>query len=173
MNQEFFDHVVCRSNGRFSRGLMLFFTVLLWIIPTVAAQPAAPNTRDAYLRAIRPGSSRDDVDRWMATLPKVDDLYVVEGDLLYTEQQVRGFISAQKSLDDPSSKFSTRELLLNQRPDGLPDYYKDLTDRVLTYAIDRGSFGSHYEAIVNGLAQSGSQWMALCPSCGIQFHRRH
>jgi hypothetical protein len=129
-----------------------------------------PDNRSAYVRAIAPGSTRTDVDAWLATLPIVDALYVVEGDLLYTEQQARGYISAQKSLNDPSAKLSTQELILNQRPDGLPDYYKNPQDRVLTYAIDRSSFGEErYQTVVNNFQQGASEWMALCDKCGIQF----
>ena len=166
----------CFGNPRLAhlaRVSTVSLTALIFLLSPVTASgetSSPPDSSAAYVRAIAPGSTRADVDAWLATLPTVDSLYVIEGDLLYTEQQARGYISAQKSLNDPSVKLSTQELILNQRPDGLPDYYKDPKDRVLTYAIDRSSFGDQrYQIVLNNFEQGASQWMALCDKCGIQF----
>lgn len=130
------------------------------------------DNRAAYLLAIAPGSTPADVDNWLASLPTFEGFYLVEGDLLYTEQQARMYISVEKYLkNDPSAQnLPTRELIMNKRPDGLPDYYKDRKDRVLTYAIERSSFSSdQYKLVVDRLLESSKQWTALCPECGIQF----
>ena len=145
-------------------------TFLLAISAVDGQTSRPPDGSSAYLRAIAPGSTRADINAWLTSLPTIDGLFVIEGDLLYTEQQARGYISAQKSLNDPSARHSPQELILNQRPDGLPDYYRDPKDRVLTYAIDRSSFGDQrYQTVVNNFQQGASQWMALCDKCGIQF----
>ena len=182
MNQERFRrNPGWASTGRLTLVSAVGFTTLIFFTAAIIASaqaPGPPDGRVAYLRAVAPGSTRADVDVWLATLPTIDGLYLIEGDLLYTEQQARGYISGEKALNDPSSRptgpspnrLSTRELILNQRPDGLPDYYKDLKDRVLTYAIDRQSFGEQrYQTIVDHFLQGSNQWMALCKECGIQF----
>ena len=70
--------------------------------------------------------SDDKLKALMAALPKDQDLYVVEGDLLLTEQELRAYVVVQSQLEKPVDP--TAELIVNVH-NGQRDYYKDRSDR--------------------------------------------
>ena len=105
---------------------------------------------------------------YLEALPRDGDLYVLEGDLLMTEQQVRAYVVGKSQAQAPA--FSSGELLVNIH-NGSQDFYRDLSQRNLTYAVDRNSFSNHteYTTTVNNMRLAGKGWQNLCVNCGVRF----
>ena len=105
---------------------------------------------------------------YLAVLPKDDELYVVEGDLLLTEQEIRAYVVAKSQTQSPT--FQSGELLVNIH-NGNRDYYQDPSQRNLTYAVDKNSFSneSEYRRAVTNMREAGKSWQNICPTCRVRF----
>ncbi len=112
--------------------------------------------------------NEDKVKAYMESLPKADDLYVVEGDLLLTEQELRAYVVGKSQAQVPT--IESGELLVNIH-NGSRDYYPNVAQRNLTYAVDRNSFSSQaqYQTVVNNVRLAGQKWQGVCPTCRVRF----
>jgi hypothetical protein len=117
--------------------------------------------------------NEDRLKAYKATLPKDGDYYVVEGDLLLTEEELKVYALTKSQASEPVQ--TGGELLVNVHR-GRLDYYQSVNDRDLTYAVDRQSFPreEQYQAVVSNMALAGSQWQSLCieggkDDCRVQF----
>lgn len=110
----------------------------------------------------------DKVKAYMALLPKDDNLYVVEGDLLLTEQELHAYLVIKSQSEKPVD--SSAELIVNVH-NGQRDYYLDAARRTLSYAVDRQSFPNEerYNEAVENMRIATSDWEAVCPECKIKF----
>lgn len=110
----------------------------------------------------------DKVHAYMASLPKDGDLYVVEGDLLLTAQELRAYVVTKSQAARPVDR--NPELIVNVHA-GERDFYKDVAQRNLTYAVDRQSFptSEQYQEVVKNMGLSGKDWQDACPDCKVQF----
>jgi hypothetical protein len=119
-----------------------------------------------YRSALEAPDSAERVEAWLATLPRVDGYFVIEGDIKVTEEQLRASLRQEhREPREPSLELSVN------LADGVPTYWKDPESRRLTYAVDRRSFpdaASHTE-IVTALAKAAGEWEEVCPACGISF----
>ena len=107
-------------------------------------------------------------------LPNGSSVYVLEGDLLYSEEQLRDYLrKLRQEGADSRARGRNPELKINIRSDGNRDYYESQTSRRLTYSIARKSFTSaEYARIQDDMRQATRQWMAVCPTCNISFEYR-
>jgi len=97
-------------------------------------------TLQVYQTVFEKPLDQDAVRAYLNILPRDGDYYVVEGDMLLTEQEVRSYVVARSFASRPADPDSA-ELLVNVN-NGALDYYKDPARRSLTYAVDRKSFAS-------------------------------
>jgi hypothetical protein len=104
-------------------------------------------------------------------LPSDSEVYVLEGDLLFSKEQLRDHLRKLRQEREPSRDGgSNPELKVNVKSDGNRDYYDSQSSRRLTYAIDRKSFSAtEYVRVQDGMRQATRQWMAICPTCNITF----
>ena len=131
------------------------------------------NPEKARLEGLRKSAfaepfNEEKVQAYLAALPKDDDLFVLEGDLLLTEQEVRAYVVSKSQSQAPAVQ--SGELLVNVN-NGEQDFYRELNKRNLTYAIDRNSFGNqaNYQLVVNNMRAAGKRWQDVCPTCGVRF----
>jgi hypothetical protein len=108
------------------------------------------------------------LNAYMQLLPKDEDLFVVEGDVLLTEQELRAYVVGKSQAQSLVS--DSPELLVNLF-NGDRDYYKDVDQRNLTYAVDRNSFPNQaqYQKVVNNMRTAGTAWQNVCPTCRLKF----
>lgn len=114
-------------------------------------------------------------DRYLARLPTHDmpngvRLYVVEGDLLLTRDEVRTHLVRRKELGTETTR-AKGELVINI-VGGKPDFWpKD--KRRLDYSVARGTFGSdkEYQIVVDNMKAAARAWEHACPGCGIAFRQ--
>lgn len=111
---------------------------------------------------------------FLASLPKVTlpgglKRYVVEGDLLLTEDQVRSLIARNIARTRLLKSDERPELIVNE-VGGKPDFWVTSEQRKLTYAIDRASFSANeYEQIRKQMMAASGDWVKACTECGISF----
>jgi hypothetical protein len=160
-----------------------------WSAPAFADKEAA---EAAYLSALKNPDDDTILDAYLATLPKVkaplpggDPLYVLEGDMLQTRNEVRALLR-WKTSKDRAQKDSTQlkdkvraatdptELIVNLDVNGDPTFWKASTGpegRVLRYAVVRSTFPSQetYDKVVADIKSATGDWVAACPECGLAF----
>ena len=138
--------------------------------PTRTATASAAEQRyGAALDEFRStGSAGPAVKAFLGGLPRVDGMYVIEGDMLMTEDEI-----AQRYLAPQVAAAALPqgpELKINVLPNGSIDRY-DPTERTLTYAVARGSFAdpSRYQEVVANLGLATRRWERACPKCKVKF----
>ncbi len=109
------------------------------------------------------------VGKLMKTLRKDGDYYIVEGDLLLNEQELRAYLVEKSQGTQPANPGSP-ELIVNVH-EGERDYYKDPNKRELTYTVDRASFPNpdYYQQIVDNMQRAGKAWQDACSECRVRF----
>jgi len=110
---------------------------------------------------------RDKISLYMNSLPRDGEYFVVEGDLLLTEQELRSYLVASAQTEKPA--VVSPELLVSIH-NGEPDFYRDPSKRNLTYAVERKTFSSQeYKSVVQNMDQAGKAWESACSDCQIRF----
>ena len=154
-------------------GTLVLFVVAL----CAAAQPATSEralTKADYQKVVESPETDALFKEFLAKLPTVTlgtqnrrTYYVLEGDLLLTEEQVRAAIRNYSTAPRPA--LSTGELKI-MMAGGKPVYWPT-GQRRLTYAIDRTTFRtqSEYDAVVRNMKNAGQAWSDVCPKCGLKF----
>ncbi|MEK6320118.1 MAG: hypothetical protein AABN33_00400 [Acidobacteriota bacterium] len=130
-----------------------------------------PATQKAHEEALR-GFDRAKFDAYKATLPKDGSYYVVEGDLLLTEAELQDYAVGKANPDTQEKRVvPNSELLVNLLQDGKKDYYEDVSQRTLTYAVDRQSFPnkSRYDQLVKNVRRAAGEWQSACQTCQIKM----
>ncbi len=143
----------------------------LYELPTenAAAAFTAPNpTLEIHRRAYQNPFNEEAVTAYMKTLPMHRGYFVVEGDIRMTEQELRAYLVSKSLSSRPASH--GRELLVNVI-DGEMDFYRNLSERRLTYAVDRSSFKTldQYNAVVKEMQLAAQPWQEACNGCGLNF----
>lgn len=118
----------------------------------------------------RTGTQGPAVRAFLEGLPKAEGLYVIEGDILMTEQEVvQRYLTARVA--DGKLKPGP-ELKINMLPSGAVDRY-DGTHRTLTYALDRRTFAddASFRAVGRNVALATIAWEKACPACRVSFRR--
>ena len=135
---------------------------------TAPDSPAKDKLEGIRLEALADPFNEDKLKSYMAVLPRDEDLYVLEGDILLTEQELRAYVVGKSQAQALAS--DSAELLVNVH-NGARDYYRDVNQRKLTYAIDRSSFPtqSQYQTAANNMKAAGLAWQNSCSTCRLKF----
>ena len=98
-------------------------------------------------------------------------MFVVEGDLLMTRDEVQAHL-AQIGARQSRGGYSP-ELIVNLR-NNEPDFWRDPAARTLSYAVQRDSFSSEdqYRLVIEAMRRATQDWEAACPNCDISFKHR-
>jgi hypothetical protein len=101
-------------------------------------------------------------------LGRFGDEYVVEGDILMSEEEVQLYL--EKKRQAPTLADTAGELIVEKDEQGNRIFWKRPEDRILTYAIRRDGFpnGLH-EKVAALMEQATTAWEEACPTCGIDF----
>lgn len=132
---------------------------------------AAEQRQQAAVDEIRQtGTPGPAVRAFLENLPKADGLYVIEGDILMTEQEVVQQYLTTRVADGKLKPGP--ELKINVLPSGALDRY-DRTHRTLTYALDRRTFAddASFQAVGRNVALATIAWENACTSCAVSFRR--
>jgi hypothetical protein len=138
--------------------------------PSERATAAQQRQQAAVDEIRRTGTQGPAVRAFIEGLPKADGLYVIEGDILMTEQEVvQRYLTARVA--DGKLKPGP-ELKINLLPSGALDRY-DAAHRTLTYAVDRRTFAddASFQAVGRNVAIATTAWEKACPTCGVKFRR--
>jgi hypothetical protein len=135
---------------------------------TLPSSGVSESTLKIHQAAYASPFNEDTVKAYIQTLPKDGDYFVVEGDLRMTEQELRAYLAGQRVAPKPAANGG--ELLVNVIG-GEVDFYRNLSERTLTYAVDRKSFQSldRYKTIVKKMELATKSWEAACNGCGLKF----
>jgi subtilase family protein len=141
----------------------------------LSGQPATPNpARDETLRRYEAAranpTDKAAFDAFLATLPKVDEYYLLEGDLRMTEEEILEYLIAIGSIKARDAIVSP-ELVVNLYR-GQADFYPP-ERRTLTYFIDRATFrnDAEFTRVAQDMAAAIADWEHACPPCGVRFVR--
>ena len=97
------------------------------------------------------------LNSYLEMLPRADEGYVVDGDMVLTWREVQQHLSAVSAELQNRESFTLEgsELIVNLDA-GQRDYWRDRSTRTLAYAVDRGSFPSatHYETALEIMRQA-------------------
>lgn len=120
--------------------------------------------------ALKKTATEAEIKAYMETLPRDGSRYVVEGDLLMTEEDLRVYLEGKSQ--EPRPVIPGPELVINLY-DGQDDFYKNPAKRTLAYAVERRSFptgaDAWYRAVVRNVQAAAREWESVCSSCGIRF----
>ncbi|HET9211354.1 MAG TPA: S8 family serine peptidase [Thermoanaerobaculia bacterium] len=147
---------------------MLFFILSSLGAVTNAQESTRHHVLHIYQEALEQPFAESRFKDFLATLPRVDDYYIVEGDIALSEEEVRAYLVGKS--EAAGRVTATAELLVNQY-NGRRDFYQSPEARNLTYAVDRGSFPNEtaYQTILTSLRKAAADWEAACPECRIRF----
>lgn len=136
--------------------------------PALAWEPAGKTEVEALYKAAleRPGDA-EAFRKYVESLPRYKGRFVVEGDVLRTEQQLREDLAARAAVTAP---LKGGELIVNTE-NGVETYWKERSTRTLAYALDRGSFtdAAKYARVAANMDRATQQWEQACSGCGIDF----
>ena len=108
---------------------------------------------------------------FLGTLPKLGGYYIYQGDMLRTDEEIAHDLALQNETNEQS--VAPNSELKIHTVGGVPQFYRDLSARILTYAIDKASFDAApdgaYEKIRSEIATAFAHWEGVCPQCQIHF----
>lgn len=138
--------------------------------PNLLSCTACNVARKAQQAVIENPNNNAALDAYIATLmetPEGSGFYALEGDLRMSREQIRAELA--KSPDTPKST-SPGELIINL-VGGMFDYWKNPSERHITYVFDASTFPGKTEILFTRthLAAAAKDWMDACPKCGITF----
>jgi hypothetical protein len=148
------------------------------VVAALCASPVLgqdrPGVERAYQDVIGAGTNEEmkvALDRYKALLPRVDGYYLVEGDLLRTDREIETDFVFARARQGVLRHLIGPELLVALKPNGARDFWRDTTDRTITYSVKRSSFPSSGQAdeVVTRLRAAADDWERLCPECGVSF----
>ena len=129
----------------------------LWLLIAGALTTLAPGCTSS--------TSGPSFEDFRASLPRLDQAYIVEGDLLiHSEQELRDYYETTFARDDGDGLGSTASPLSINQFDGRDDIYTHGTQLNLTYCVSTAfnsiSSTKHAE-IVSALATAAARWEAV------------
>lgn len=152
-------------------GSSLVALVLACALQVVGATDTKEATQKAH-EAVMAESTPETVKAFLATLPRYGQFYVLEGDLLRTEAEIKRDLLLMQGRSASLAQ-QNPELIVNLTAAGARDYWKDPSARKLTYAVDRASFKSEARAnqITTQMEAAAQDWVQRCEECGISITR--
>jgi hypothetical protein len=135
--------------------------------PALAWEPASKTEVEALYKAAleRPGDDQA-FRAYLGSLPSYRGRFVMEGDLLRNEQQVREELAERAA----RPAVPGAELIVNTE-NGVETYWKQRSTRTLAYAVDRSSFpdAANYARVVTNVDKATREWEKACSACGVDF----
>lgn len=140
---------------------------------TSAARDAA---RAAYVAALKNPFDDAAFKAYLATLrkarhPLLKDrvLYLVEGDMLSSEDEVRAALVSRAAV--PEAKAQQKPELIVAADANGPAYWAAPAARALKYAVARTTFPDQgkYDQVVTDMRLGAGDWVSLCEDCGLTF----
>ncbi len=153
---------------------LILITVACTAYAAAPSKPPQSASRAALEDVLKRPQDERTFRRYLKSLPKValpggTNRYVVEGDLLLTEQQVREHLGVITSRAKALQGGLRPELIVNEVA-GKPDYWDTVASRQLTYAIDRRTFSpDEYALVQESFAKAGKEWIDACPDCRVSL----
>jgi hypothetical protein len=157
---------------------MVFFRVCFAALLIVSHVGPASADRAQVLATVRAAIADPFNDgafkKYLALLPKVQNplekgttLYLVEGDLPMTENQVRTYLIEYRT---SRAQQDEKELKLAVVGAGEKNKWAP-TERTLKYAVMRASFKDQakYDLVVSDMAAASGDWVNACDDCGLKF----
>lgn len=153
---------------------------LLFSVTTSCAFAEPSPARQAYLAALKNPDDKETFDKYLTTLPKTsrpsdpgEPFYIVDGDSAKSAKDVYRYLIARAeepvAPDKPEIELKVHTVL------GIPVFWREPKHRTFRYAVWRESFdqlndnGATYAAVVKGMQEATSDWVGICPECGIKF----
>lgn len=171
-------------NALATRGVTCLFAIATALLPLAAdAQSSArPTTRPSAARSALEDVIAKPADEavfrgYLQTLPRVSlpggvTRYVIESDLLFTEDEVRSLLARNLARTRALKSGLRPELIVNE-VNGRPDFWLTVADRQLTYAIDRSTFSpSEFAVVEEAMMRATGDWVDACPECQLTFTHR-
>ncbi|MEK6320117.1 MAG: S8 family serine peptidase [Acidobacteriota bacterium] len=126
----------------------------------------AYRVRKVYESAFKLSADAESIRAFLKELPRDGNYFVLEGDLLLTEQEVFEYVAERQ--ESPGLGKREAGLSLNLI-DGRKDIYEGA--QRLNYAVDKASYPTekHYQRVVDNMAQAAKSWQEACPECRVQF----
>lgn len=151
-----------------SRTISILLILLVLSVWSGAQEPPKPDITQIHREAYEQPFDEARFKAYLRALPRDGNYYIVEGDIAFTEEEVRAYLVGKSEATARAD--SSAELLLNVN-DGKRDFYESLDLRNLTYAVDRSSFPSEdaYKVVVENIGKAASEWEAVCPDCQLKF----
>jgi hypothetical protein len=148
------------------RGVLVLLGLAAVLSGAHAARADQDETRRRHEAAIANPFDAVALAAYVKTLPRDGDRYIVEGDILLAESEIRPYLAAKQVSAAPADE---RELIVN-RHSGQVDYWRR-DDRELTYAVARDTFPSadRYRSVVEDMRRAAGDWQDACPECGLRF----
>ena len=121
------------------------------------------------------------VDRLIAKLPRFADgegheYLVFEGDLPYSEQQVRALVEQERAKRRAQSPRTSRPELKLELGNPGERLIWAWPERHLTFAVDKVSFNTApphaYELVVQSIEAAAAQWEGLCSACALTIRHQ-
>jgi len=147
-------------------------STLMVILVGALSVSCAQDQEEADELSAAPSSSDNQptLDDFLATLPQLNGYYIYQGDMLRTDEEIAHDLALQNQSNEagvPNSELKIHTV------GGVPQFYEDLSSRVLSYAIDKASFDSApdgaYEKVRSEIATAFTDWEGVCPECQIHF----
>lgn len=138
--------------------------IALWL----GAQPASTlDVERALQEALSAPHDAAAFRSLLAALPRDGEYYVVEGDLLMTDDEVRAYVFGLAGSPRPVQ--IGPELVMNYYS-GKPDMWGQ-QERSLTYSIDKASFPTEaaFATVRTNLAAAGTHWVDACRDCRLSI----
>lgn len=137
------------------------------VLPALAEEPADP--LKAYEAAVQDPFDEAKLQAYLDTLPQDEGLFIIEADLPMTEDEVKAYLVNQSSGTTPAAGRGG-ELIVNLHL-GQQDFYRNPSDRTLTYVISKASFPSetNYRSVMDLMASATEDWEDACTECQIDF----
>jgi hypothetical protein len=143
---------------------IIAITLIISVSNALAESDSATKAKTLIKDAIHDPLDKKAFAAWAETLPKYGDLYVVDGDILMSELEMRNYLITADSAGAPPQR---GELIVNCKG-GLCDKWP-LDNRELSYSIDNASFRDGAKEISKNMKQAGEDWMKVCPKCKLSF----
>jgi hypothetical protein len=143
--------------------------VALLAVPGLAGPDRRAEVETLYKAALENPGDEEALKKYLEALPRYRNRFVVEGDMLRNESQIRIDLAERSRTPVPPAKLGG-ELIVNTE-NGVPTFWKERTTRTLTYAVDRASFtdAANHARVTENMAKATRDWEKACGDCGIDF----
>lgn len=136
---------------------------------------ARDEVRKAYMDAHRQPRDPGSLARLKRVLPKFNGRYVLEGDILIDDADLVKYLQPRpaRTITQELAPLAKRQRLDDKLVVHLHDNrwgFWNWSERALTYAVDRSSFGANeegYRRVIREMNVAADEWVAVCRTCRL------